>query len=140
MFKGVPLTRRLPEHAEIRKVLEATEDADLRYAEMECGLPLNGLDVTLRGTIDLLAVYPDRIEVYDYKTDETDRFEDEYMLQLSVYAHAASGYYGGRPARCHIAYVSLGTVVDFDPLPLEDIERRTAEVLSPPRDAEDASE
>ena len=139
MFKGIPLTRRLPEHAEIKKVLDATADADLRYAEMECGLPLNGLDVTLRGTIDLLAVYPDRIDVYDYKTDETDRFEEEYRLQLSVYAHAASGYYGGRPARCHIAYVSLGAVVDFDPLPLEDIERRTSEVLSPLRDPEDAS-
>ncbi len=130
MFRGIPLTRSLPEHAEIRKVLESTEDADLRYAEMDCGLPLNDLGVTLRGVMDLIAVYPDRIEVYDYKTDETDRFEQEYMIQLSVYAHAASGYYGGRPAKCHIAYVSMARTVDFDPLPMEAIEDRTKEVLS----------
>ncbi|MBO4569063.1 MAG: PD-(D/E)XK nuclease family protein, partial [Candidatus Methanomethylophilaceae archaeon] len=129
MFRGLPLTRRLPEHAEIRKVLDSTKGADLRYAEMDCGLPLNSLDATLRGKIDLIAIYPDRIDIYDYKTDETDRFEHEYMLQLSVYAHAASGYYGGRPARCHIAYVSLATTADFDPLPLEEIEKRASEVL-----------
>ncbi|MBR6204794.1 MAG: UvrD-helicase domain-containing protein [Candidatus Methanomethylophilaceae archaeon] len=131
MFLELPLERDLPEHAEIRKVLDSTSDADLRYAEKECGLPFNDLDVTLRGQIDLLAIYPDRVEVHDYKTDEVDRFEDEYRLQLSVYAHSASGFYGGRRAICFIDYVSQGRSVVFDPLPLDRIRERIAERLGP---------
>lgn len=127
MFMGLPLQRDLPEHAEIKKVLDATSRADLRYAERECGLPFNDLDVTLRGVIDLIAVYPDRIEIHDYKTDEVDRFEEEYKIQLSVYAYSASGFYGGRRAECFIDYVSQGRSVRFDPVPLDRIRERILE-------------
>ncbi|MBR4227129.1 MAG: UvrD-helicase domain-containing protein [Candidatus Methanomethylophilaceae archaeon] len=139
MFLGLPLERDLPEHAEIRKVLDSTAGADLRYAEMECGLPFNDLDVTLRGVIDLLAVYPDRVEVHDYKTDETDRFEEEYRVQLSVYAHSASEFYGGRRAVCCIDYVSQGRSVRFDPLPLNAIRDRIEERLGRGHHAPEAS-
>ncbi len=129
MFLGLPLERALPEHAAIKKVLDSTSDADLRYAERECGLPFNDLDVTLRGVIDLLAIYPDRIEIHDYKTDEVDRFEEEYKIQLSVYAYAASGFYGGRKAVCFIDYVSQDRTVEFDPVPLDVIRDRILERL-----------
>ncbi len=123
MFRGIPLDRDLPEHKEIRKVLDSIEGADLSYAEMECGLPFNDIGVTVRGIIDLIAIFPDRVEIHDYKTDEADRFEDEYKIQLSVYAHAASGFYG-RKAVCQIDYVSQGRAVRFDPLPLDVIGER----------------
>ncbi len=127
IFLGLPLQRDLPEHAEIRRIIDSIEDADLSYSEMECGLPFNDLNVTLRGVIDLIAIYPDRIEIHDYKTDEIDRFEDEYKIQLSVYAHAASGFYGGRKAVCFIDYVSQGRTVEFEPLPIERIRERIVE-------------
>jgi len=127
MFLGLPVEKKLPEHDEIRKILDSL-NTDLKYAEEECGLPLNDLNVTLRGVIDLMAVYPDRVEIHDYKTDEVDRFEEEYKIQLSVYAHSASGHFG-RKAVCFIDYVSQGRTVKFDPLPLEVIRKRVLERL-----------
>lgn len=58
-----------PEHAEIRRVLDGVKDADLVFSEVECILPVEGTDVSLKGVIDLVAVYPDRVEIHDYKTD-----------------------------------------------------------------------
>lgn len=110
---------KYPETVYIRKVLDRVSDAGLE-SEIECGLPLEGADVTLRGIIDLLAVYGDRIEVHDYKTDTSDRFEAEYRLQLSIYARAAEGHYG-RPARCFIDYVSQGRTVEFEPMTVAEI-------------------
>jgi hypothetical protein len=52
-----------------------------------------------------MALYPDRVEIHDYKTDVSDRFEDEYVIQLSVYAYAAAGFYD-KPVDCYIDYVS----------------------------------
>ena len=73
--------------------------------EVDCGLPIPGTDITLRGKMDLIAVYPDRVEIHDYKTDENLRFRDLYTFQLSVYAQAAMAHYN-LPVRCFIDYVS----------------------------------
>ena len=111
-----------PELAEVRKVLDSVQDADLLKSEIECGLPV-GKDCTLRGIIDLMALYPDRVEIHDYKTDISDRFESEYVMQLSIYAHAASGFYD-KPVECYIDYVSRGIMKRIDILPMEKIEER----------------
>ncbi len=115
-----------PELPEIRKILDDTEDADLRYPEIECGLPVDGTDVTLRGVIDLLVLYPDHIEIHDYKTDVGDRFESEYIMQLSIYAHAAEKFYNN-PVECYIDYVSQGRVKKIEVLPMESITHRVIE-------------
>jgi hypothetical protein len=124
MFSGLSPKVPKPEHAWIRRVLEGVGDAEERYAEVECMLPVDGCNVVLKGFIDLLAVYPDHVEVHDYKTDAaiTERTEREYRLQLSVYAHAAMGFYG-RPCECHLEYVSLGKTVTFDPKGIDYIAR-----------------
>lgn len=114
---------RYPEVEEIRKVLDRLSDADILYPEIECGLPLNGINVTLRGVIDLLALYPDHVEIHDYKTDVSDRFEEEYKVQLSVYAYAAQKYYG-KPVECHIDYVSRGLNKRIEIVPMEVISER----------------
>ena len=108
-----------PEMTEVQSVLDSLKDADL-LGEIDCGLPIDGTDVLLRGRIDLIAIWPDRIEIHDYKTDESDRFEEQYRFQLSVYAQAASGFYN-RPAKCVIDYVSTKKRVDFDPWPMDRI-------------------
>ena len=112
-----------PELPVIRKVLDDLSDADLLRSEIECALPVEGTGVTLRGVIDLLAVYDDHIEIHDWKTDVSDRFIGEYMIQLSVYAHAASGFYR-KPAKCFIRFVSMDIVEEFQPLGMEEIKER----------------
>ncbi len=100
------------------------------YSEMACTLPVCGGKYTLRGTIDLLMVFEDRIEVHDYKTDVTDRFKGEYELQLSVYAHVAEAIYKGLPVKCFIDYVSQRKICEFNPWSMEKIDER-AEVEVP---------
>ena len=112
-----------PELPVIRKVLDDLSDADLLRSEIECALPVEGTSVTLRGVIDLLAVYDDHVEIHDWKTDVSDRFIGEYMIQLSVYAHAASGFYR-KPAKCFIRFVSMDIVEEFQPLVMEEIKER----------------
>ena len=118
-----------PELLRAKEVLDGLESADHLEGEIDCGLPLDDPDAVLRGKIDLLALYPDRVEIHDWKTDASDRFEPEYRLQLSVYAYAASGYYK-KPAVCFIDYLGLGRSVKFDPVPLDAIRERTRFHLS----------
>lgn len=125
---GHQTTDERPEVQVIRDILSSLSDADLIIPEAECYLPFNDLNVTLKGIIDLLVVYPDRIEIHDYKTDVVTSYEEEYRIQLSVYAHAASEYYK-RPAECIIDYVSLETNVRFDPKPKGEISDRIREYI-----------
>ena len=104
MLHGGTPKEKLPEIPRIRSILEGLRGADVKGG-VDCGLPIAGTDITLRGKIDLIAVFPDRVEIHDYKTDETPRFRDLYTFQLSVYAQAASVHYG-LPVRCFIDYVS----------------------------------
>ena len=108
-----------------------TSDADMRFSEVRCTLPVDEFNVVLNGVIDLLAVYPDHIEIHDYKTDSemSDAIDFEYRLQLSVYAHAASAYYG-LPARCFLDYVSLRKVVEFDPMDMDCVKGRVFSVMA----------
>lgn len=128
LAKGIEPREKYPETPAVKEVLASVADADLVLAEVHCMLPLNGLGVSLSGYIDLLALYPDRIEVHDYKTDVSKNNMDAYMLQLSVYALAAEGYYK-RPARCVIDFVSIGERVEFEPIPREEIESAVQMIL-----------
>ncbi|MGI5964626.1 MAG: UvrD-helicase domain-containing protein [Candidatus Methanomethylophilaceae archaeon] len=128
MAIGIEPKEDLPEIPVIREILESVKDADLVLSEVQCILPLDGINVTLRGIIDLLALYPDRAVVRDYKTDVSEDNLDAYKLQLSVYAHAVSGFYS-RPVTCTIDYVSLGKTVEFEPLTLNEIEEAVVKVL-----------
>jgi len=123
MQMGRKVDESYPEVPEIRKVLDRTADADLRYAEIECGLPIEDTNITLRGVIDLLAIYPDHMEVHDYKTDVSDRFESEYIIQLSVYAYAVQAFYGKR-VECYIDYVSRGVTKQVEIADFQEIRAR----------------
>ncbi len=85
MCYGHMVDSEFEEKEEIRRILDSVSDATHVYAEIDCGLPLENLDVTLRGVIDLLAVYDDHVEIHDYKTDVSEQFEEEYRVQLSIY-------------------------------------------------------
>ncbi|MDR3206394.1 MAG: hypothetical protein LBT41_04815, partial [Candidatus Methanoplasma sp.] len=122
MAMGIAVKEELPELPEVKRILDSLTGADI-FPEAECFLPFNGLGATLKGAIDLLAVYPDRIVVHDYKTDAETSFVNEYKVQLSVYAHAASGYFK-RPATCVIDFVSRNETIEFDPLSMDILEER----------------
>ena len=136
LFYGGEPKRPKKEHDAIRKVLDSVKDASLKYSEMEMKLPVDGTDVVLKGYIDLIALYPDKVVIHDYKTDAMIRpeIEKEYMLQLSVYAQAASSYYN-LPARCVIDYVSLDETKEFEPMQVDVIRERVKECREQPRDA-----
>lgn len=126
MFNGLVPKVPKPEHARIKEILDGVSDAIEKYSEKECMLPVEGTNVVLKGYIDLLAVYSDHVEVHDYKTDSafSDAIDNEYRLQLSVYANAAKGYYG-LPCKCFIHYVSLNREAQpFDPMDMSKIRDR----------------
>lgn len=131
LFNSLTPKEEKPEHDEIRRVLEKTSDADMRFSEVRCTLPLDEFNVVLNGVIDLLAVYPDHIEIHDYKTDSemSESIDFEYRLQLSVYAHAASDYYG-LPAKCFLDFVSLRKVIEFDPMGIDSVKGRVSSIIS----------
>ena len=123
-----------PEHEMIRRVIseiDAKGHAYVREAEMECQLPITKFGVMLRGVIDVIVGYGDIIEIHDWKTDAliTEDIKHEYMVQLSVYAHAARMYYG-KDVKCYLHYLSLGETYSFEPIPFENIENRVGEVLA----------
>ena len=115
IFNGWEVADDYPELEAIRGIVAEAQRSDISYAELDCTLPIEEHGVTLNGRIDLIAVYPDRVEIHDYKTDVTDRFEPEYMFQLSVYAQAASEYYRKKVV-CFIDYVSMGRTKEFLPM------------------------
>ncbi|MFC1582179.1 3'-5' exonuclease, partial [Planctomycetota bacterium] len=98
------------------------EGAVLR-PELECSLPLEGY--LIRGIIDLVAEFDDRIVIIDYKSDATDAQEGEYRKQLSVYYHAAAGFYPGRTITAQLFYVGRDIIKSIEPLPLAELRTLT---------------
>ena len=107
-----------PELEMIGRILDSVKDSD-RLAEIECTLPVD--KIMIRGIIDLLAVYPDRVEIHDYKTDVDKKYLDNYRIQLSIYYHAVSSYFK-RPTECYIDFVSIGESVKVNPMELGEIQ------------------
>ena len=108
---------------EMKNVIRIIEDrrrgAKLS-GEIKFVLPVD--DVSVKGTIDLLAEFGDRIEIHDYKSDLDKEYIDQYRLQLSVYYHAVASM--GKKVECYIDFVALGETVPVEPLPMECIRER----------------
>lgn len=117
LVHGIEPEKELTELDYARKVLASLEGADI-IAERECSLPVG--DVTLRGTIDLLAIWDDRAEIHDWKTDSDRRNHDSYVVQLSVYKLVVESVLK-RPVRCFVQYVRDCEAVEIEPKTLEDI-------------------
>lgn len=128
MALGKSYDTSLPETEVISRILKGMGGAVFR-TEYECALPVG--EITIRGTIDLLADFGDRIEIHDWKTDVDRRNLESYITQLSVYAHAASQA-RNVPVRCFIDFVSLDETVEVTPIPMEDIEEKVEKFLTQP--------
>ncbi len=80
--KGTELTSEVDEINRIKKFIRDLKADELK-AEIDFLYP-KGNNV-IRGTIDLLAFYGDRIEIIDYKTDKSRKYENIYKVQLEIY-------------------------------------------------------
>lgn len=128
MFYGHPPSGKYPESDFIQNSVLSRMKSDgfiMGYSEMECALPVN--DVTLRGIIDLILLFDDRIEIHDYKTDVEKRFQQEYELQLSIYANAAKAFYGDKKVVCFIDYVSQGESVEVPIMGMDALSKKVEE-------------
>ena len=124
MASGRPYDE-LPESENIRAILNSMKDSVI-LTEIHCSLPIK--DVTLRGIIDVIGDFGDRIEIHDYKTDRNERYLNQYKLQISIYAHAVSQA-RGVPVTCYIDMVSLGRSIKVEPLSMDEIEKKVEKYL-----------
>ena len=132
LFHGIEPDADYPELDAVRNVIAGVPRGS-SMAEVDCTLPVDGTDVILKGRIDLVGVFDDRIEIHDYKTDSSDAYQDDYVFQLSVYALAAGRHFdpdGDKRVRCIIDYVSLGRSFEFEPLDMEQIRERVLDRLA----------
>ncbi|MDQ1328826.1 MAG: ATP-dependent helicase/nuclease subunit, partial [Candidatus Poribacteria bacterium] len=94
-------------------------NADELKTEIECSLPVE--KNLIRGEIDLLTIYDDRIEIIDYKSDLDSLNEEEYRKQLSIYYHVISQVYPQKNIVCKLYYVCLDEIKNIKPLSMEEI-------------------
>lgn len=66
----------------------------------------------IRGTIDLIAIYEDRIEVIDYKTDKNKNNLENYKIQIGIYKEVVKSIFKGKKVNGKIFFVSLDEIVE----------------------------
>ena len=125
---------RYEEYPELEKIKATvdrlrSEGATL-YAERPCALALNDPDVTVSGIMDLMAEFPDRIEVHDWKTDAEGDYQSEYRIQLSVYAHILLDIYPEKKVVCVIDWLNFSDPETFEPLPIDIVKERARNILA----------
>lgn len=89
-------------------------------AEIDCALRLS--QVLVKGIIDLIVEFEDRIEIVDWKTDMVKDNKEEYKKQLSVYYHVVQEVYSTKKASCKIFWTCNGEEEEIIPLSLEELE------------------
>lgn len=136
LVRGVSLDGRTfeeyPQVVRAKKIIDGLRsDGAVLTAEIDCALPLNELNVTVNGRIDMFAEFSDHIEVHDWKTDVEPFFKNEYMIQLSVYAYVLV-HLKKKPVECHIDWLTQDAVDVFPPVPMETIIERASAFLDIP--------
>jgi len=119
MISGLAPGEENDETRYIRKIIEHMKDAEI-MSEIDCSLPVG--DVVIGGRMDMLALFDDRTEIRDFKTDMNRSNEHRYIVQMSVYAHAASSF--GKPVICMIDYVSQGISVNVEIMSISEIHEK----------------
>jgi ATP-dependent helicase/nuclease subunit A len=109
---GFNVKSNLKEIKTIKDFLKNTNPQKIK-TEIECSVPIN--NTIFRGYIDLLLIYSDRIEIIDYKTDQSTLNHDNYIKQMSIYYYAVSQYYNKKTI-CKIFYVSLNKIIEIIPI------------------------
>jgi CRISPR/Cas system-associated exonuclease Cas4 (RecB family) len=89
-------------------------DAAVRIErEFDFLFEIDGVDVIVRGQIDLWFEDAGGLVIVDYKTDRDESGSDGYALQLRLYAQALERYAGRRPNRAVLYYLRSNRVVEI---------------------------
>lgn len=103
---GMTADTDIPEIARISKFISGL-NADELKSEVDFLMPDIESGNIIRGTIDLIAFYKDRIEIIDYKTDKNKNNLEKYKMQLSVYKKALNEIYKEKKIIGKIYFVSI---------------------------------
>ncbi|WP_225333353.1 UvrD-helicase domain-containing protein [Halomicrobium urmianum] len=95
------------------------------HVEERAVLPLevDGTRTTITGIVDLVHETDDRIEIIDYKTDQSRRAEPEYRKQLSVYYHVVRECFPEKDVTTSIFYTVSRERQDVEPLSMDELRR-----------------
>lgn len=119
--RGEPVEPSTQDEENVKEFLDTLE-GELR-AEERCYLPVevDGEKGLFTGSIDLLHVTPETVEVIDFKTDLGRHAEGEYGKQLSVYYHVVQQCFPKRGVKAGIFYTHDGIFVDVEPLSMDEL-------------------
>ena len=120
--KGMDPEELCQDAVRINEFLDTLGDAAI-MSEVSCSLPVQ--DTMIHGVIDLIVDDGDSVSIYDYKTESDDRNWDEYLVQLSIYAHSVMQARNLGNVRAFLYYVTRGSEpVEVSILPMSVIEAR----------------
>ena len=126
IVKGIDFKDNSEESKRIQEFIGKIKCKELK-PEIDILLELENCFV--RGIIDLLVIYDDKIEIIDYKTDLSDLNQEEYVKQLSVYYHAVKEFYD-KPTSIKIFYVSQNKIEHINPLSKKELESLAEDYLN----------
>ena len=83
--------------------------------------------MTISGTVVLVHATPDRVEIIDYKIDQSRRAVSEYAVQLSVYYHVLESVYPDRPVGASLYFSEDDERIEIEPLGISELRKRAQE-------------
>lgn len=99
------------QNEEIKKIAEFLNacDADEILSEVDFLYPKG--NKIIRGTIDLLLIYEDSVEIIDYKTDKSRKYLGKYKKQLEIYKEFIEKIYPGKNVAAKIFFTGLNEII-----------------------------
>lgn len=111
-IKGLKISEVKDEFKQDFENIKSFIDTELKggklMPEIDCSLPIDG--TLIRGIIDLVVEFEDRIEVIDWKTDLVKDNIDEYSKQLSIYYYVLKAIYPDKEIVCKIFWTCKAQV------------------------------
>ena len=104
--KGEDVEPRNEDEEKVKEVIDSLE-GELR-PEVPIKIPEEGEDrkILYSGTIDLLHITEDKVEIIDWKTDLTKENHEEYQKQLEIYEKGIAIIYRSKDVESKIIYTN----------------------------------
>lgn len=102
----------------IKSYVDSLRDCE-KFVEKDCILKLSN-DISVRGIIDAVFVYSDKVVCIDWKSDLDKLNINEYRKQLSIYYYILSEHFN-LPVECSIFWTSSGEISKVDILSKEEL-------------------
>lgn len=121
--QGLPISSIKEEFKQDFQNITSYIDNNLKNAklqgEIDCSLLLG--KTMIRGIIDLVAEFQDRVEILDWKSDLVKDNLDEYTKQLSIYYHVLKEEYPNKTIHAKLFWTHSGEVEEIEPLKKEEL-------------------